>query len=195
VCPAEPPVHPEIVTSITSDRELMAQVDAGVATAFGELYDRFWGRAYRVALSVCRDEGYAQDAVQEAFLSIWASPAGYRSQRGTVAAWLLTGVRYRAIDVIRRNAVFAAHRSSSGGLEERPASDDVSEKVIQRDSAVRLRASMATLPDRQCEVITLAYYGELTHAEIAEHLGLPTGTVKGRMRLGLQKLRALEFAA
>jgi RNA polymerase sigma-70 factor (ECF subfamily) len=181
--------------SSLSDSQLMAQVGAGVVAAFGEIYDRFSGRAYRVALSVCHDEGYAQDAVQEAFISIWTSPAGYRPQRGTVAAWLLTGVRYRAIDATRRNAAFAAHRTGNPGHAERPAPEDVSEQVIRRDGAAQLQTSLARLPDRQREVIALAYYGELTHAEIAEHLGLPSGTVKGRMRLGLEKLRALDLAA
>jgi RNA polymerase sigma-70 factor (ECF subfamily) len=168
----------------------MAQVSAGSVEAFGELYDRFCNRAYGVAFSVCRDQGRAQDAVQEAFLSVWRARASYRSQEGTVAAWLLTVVRYRAIDLARRHGKDAAHWASDERLHERPARDDVSETVIQRDDAHRLQVSLAQLPDRQQEVIVLAYYGQLSHTEIATELGLPPGTVKGRMRLGLQKLRA-----
>ena len=179
-----------MVTSTASDSQLMAQVNAGSVEAFGEIYDRFGERAYRVAFAVCRDAGHAQDAVQEAFVSIWRSPAGYRPQQGTVAAWLLTGVRYRAIDVTRRNARLTDRWASDDLLYERPTLEDVSEKVIRRDDADRLHASLAQLPDSQQEVITLAYYGELSHSEIAAHLRLPAGTVKGRMRLGLQKLRA-----
>ena len=185
----------ERATSAMSDGELMGQVDVGVVAAFSEIYDRFWSRAYRVALSVCHDEGYAQDAVQDAFISIWTSPASYRSQRGTVAAWLLTGVRYRAIDITRRNAGLTVRCGSSDGLLERPAPDDVSETVIARDRGARLRDALTQLPDRQREVIALAYYGELSQTEIAAHLGLPTGTVKGRMRLGLDKLSGLQRAA
>jgi RNA polymerase sigma-70 factor (ECF subfamily) len=172
----------------------MAQVSAGSVEAFGEIYDRFCQRAHRVAFAVCRDEGYAQDAVQEAFLSIWKTSASYRPEQGTVAAWLLTAVRYRAIDVARRTAVLNAHWASDDCLHVRCAPDAVSETVIQRDCAARLQASLAQLSDSQQEVITLAYYGELSLAEIAAHLALPTGTVKGRMRLGLQKLRASEPA-
>ena len=178
------------MTLAASDSQLMVQVSAGSVEAFGKLYDRFGERAYRVAFAVCRDEDRAQDAVQEAFLSLWKGRTSYRSQQGTVAAWLLTGARYRAIDLARRNGRHASHRADADHLDEFPALDDVSEEVIQRDGADRLQASLARLPDNQREVITLAYYGQLSHTEIADHLNLPAGTVKGRMRLGLQKLRA-----
>jgi RNA polymerase sigma-70 factor (ECF subfamily) len=168
----------------------MGEVSAGSMEAFGELYDRFCQRAYGVAFSICRDEGRAQDAVQEAFLSLWQSRASYRSQRGSVAAWLLTVVRYRAIDVARRDGTHSARWASDDRLDERPAPDDVSESVIQRDDGEHLRGSLALLSHEQREVITLAYYGQLSHTEIAARLELASGTVKGRMRLGLQKLRA-----
>ncbi len=181
----------EIVTlAAQDDSQLMLQVSAGSVEAFGELYDRFCDRAHRVAFAVCRDEDRAQDAVQDAFLSLWKNRASYRPQRGSVAAWVLTGVRYRAIDVARRNGTHASHCADDDRLGERPALDDVSEKVIQRDDADRLQSSLAQLPENQREVITLTYYGQLSHTEIAAQLDLPTGTVKGRMRLGLQKLRA-----
>ncbi len=172
------------------DVQLMADVSAGSVDAFAELYDRYCDRAYRVALMVSHDEGRAQDAVQEGFLSIWKSRASYGAQRGTVGAWLLTVIRHRAIDVARRNAHHAIRRTHDDQLEAHPADGDVSERVIQRDDTDRLRASLALLPDAQQEVIMLAYYGQLSHAEIAAHLDLPGGTVKGRMRLGLQKLSA-----
>ncbi len=168
----------------------MVQVSAGSVEAFAEIYGRFVHRAYRVAFAVCRDGGLAQDAVQDALLSVWRSPASYRSDQGTVAAWLLTGVRYRAIDVNRRNARHASRWANADRLREYPGLVDVSANFIKRDDAGRLLDSLAQLPDPQREVITLAYYGELSHSEIAAHLGLPAGTVKGRMRLGLQKLRA-----
>ncbi|MHB8660233.1 MAG: RNA polymerase sigma factor [Solirubrobacteraceae bacterium] len=177
-------------SSDPDDRELMSDVSAGSIEAFGQLYDRFCNRAYRVAHSVCRDEGRAQDAVQEAFLAIWKSRTTYHPQRGTVAGWLLTVVRYRAIDLARRNGNHAARWASDDRLDEHPAPDDIDATVVERDSADRLRASLARLPDEQQEVIGLAYYGQLSHTEIATVLRLPPGTVKGRMRLGLQKLRA-----
>lgn len=171
------------------DPQLMAQVSAESVEAFGELYDRYCDRAYRVARSICRDDDRAQDAVQEAFLSVWRSRVSYQSQRGTVAAWLLTTVRYRAIDLMRISSKQVARGADEDQLKAHVAPDDVAEEVIRRDQADRLRAQLAMLPDAQQEVITLAYYGQLSHTEIAAQLALPAGTVKGRMRLGLQKLR------
>ncbi len=173
-----------------NDRQLMVEVCAGGVEAFGELYDRYCERAYRVAFSVCRDHGYAQEAVQDAFLGVWKSRASYQSEQGSVAAWILTVVRYRAIDIVRRNGKHDTHRANEDRLEGRVGADDVSQTAIKRDDADQLQASLALLPDAQQEVITLAFYGQLSHTEIANRLGLASGTVKGRMRLGLQKLRA-----
>ena len=167
----------------------MSEVSAGNIEAFGELFDRFSSRAYGVAYSVCRDDGRAQDATQEAFLSIWKGRMNYRPERGTVAAWLLTVVRYRAVDLARRNGRHAVHWASDTYLEQSPAPDDVSAEVLAQDTADRLRESLALLPEKQQEVIALAYYGQLSHTEIARQLHLAPGTVKGRMRLGLHKLR------
>jgi RNA polymerase sigma-70 factor, ECF subfamily len=179
-----------------SDGELMAKVSAGSVDSFVDLYDRYCDRAYRVARSVCRDDGCAEEAVQDGFLSVWNGRAKYSSQRGTVAAWLLTVVRYRAIDIARNNRRHAVRRERDDQLTGRSAVDDPFEAAVRRDDARRLQVSLAMLPDAQAEVITLAYYGQLSHTEIAAHLGLPAGTVKGRMRLGLQKLRAeIEQAA
>lgn len=173
-----------------SDRELMAKVSTGSVESFSDLYDRFSDRAYRVAYSVCRDEGRAQDAVQEAFVSLWRSRTSYRPEQGTVGGWLLAVVRHRAIDLARSNGQHAARRASDFQLDELPAGDDPVETAVKRDDPQRLQEALAKLPDAQAEVITLAYYGQLSHTEIAAQLGLPPGTVKGRMRLGLQKLRA-----
>ncbi len=170
----------------------MGEVDAGSLQAFGQLYDRYCHRAYRVAYSVCRDDGRAQDAVQEAFLAVWKSRASYRRDRGTVAAWLLTVVRNRAIDLARCNARHEVGRAGGGLLDLNggPEAEDLIETAISHDDARNLRASLAELPELQQEVIALAVYGELSYTEIAARLQLPTGTVKGRMRLGLEKLRA-----
>ncbi|HEY5261123.1 MAG TPA: sigma-70 family RNA polymerase sigma factor [Solirubrobacteraceae bacterium] len=175
------------------DAELMVEASAGSAgciDAFGELYDRYSARAYRLALSVCDDDGHAQDAVHDAFISIWRDRASYDARRGTVATWLLTTVRNRAIDITRRSGNRPPPWVSDGFLEARTAPDDVCEQALRSDEGRRVRASLALLPEAQQEVIVLALYGQLTHLEIAAHLGLPEGTVKGRMRLGLQKLRA-----
>ena len=172
-----------------SDSELMEAIVAGSVDAFVELYDRYSTRAFRVARSICRDYGTAEDAVQEAFVSIFKTRASYRSQRGTVAAWLMMVVRSRAIDVSRVQAKHSGRRATDDALAAVPAAGDVADETGARIDASGVRAALAALPDTQREAITLAYYGGLTHTEIAERLGLPFGTVKGRIRLGMDKLR------
>jgi RNA polymerase sigma-70 factor (ECF subfamily) len=178
-----------VVSDALSDIQLMGEVSAGSVEAFGELYDRYCARAYGVALSVCRDQTRAQDAVQDGFLSVWKSRTTYRAQRGTVTAWVLTVVRHRAIDLARRNEKHDAYRANDDQLDGCSAPDDICETAIKDDDADRLHASLALLPAAQQEVISLAFYGQLSHTEIATRLGLPEGTVKGRIRLGLKKLK------
>ena len=173
-----------------SDDDVMACVKTGSTVAFGVLYDRYCDPAYRVARSVCRDAGRAEEAVQEAFIAIWKTRMTYLAEAGRVAAWVLTVVRYRAIDIARRNTPHAAHRASDDKLYTVRTPDNVAEQVASRSQARDVLSLLAALPDAQQEVITLGFYGQLTHSEIASHLGLPVGTVKGRMRLGLQRLRS-----
>lgn len=175
--------------SAGTDNQVMVRVKGGSTAALGVLYDRHHARAYRVARAVCRDDGRAEEAVQEAFISIWRSREGYETRRGTPVAWLLTVTRHRAIDIARRNGPHAANRAGDGDLHTVPDSGNVAEHVVAGAQARDLRSLLTGLPDAQREVITLAFYGQLTHSEIAAHLDLPPGTVKGRMRLGLERLR------
>jgi RNA polymerase sigma-70 factor (ECF subfamily) len=179
-----------VAVPVRDDNQLIREIESGDAGAFAELYDRYYVRAYRVAWSVCRDDGRAEDAVQEAFVSLWRSAATYRTERGAVAGWLLCLVRNRAIDVDRDNQRHASRRAGDETIPFRPASGVMADDVVDRDNAARLNILLGKLPDAQQEVIALAFYGQLTHAEIATQLSLPPGTVKGRMRLGLEKLRA-----
>jgi len=172
-----------------NDDQVMASVKGGSVAAFAVLYDRYCDRAYRIARSVCRDDGRAEEAVQEAFISIWKTRRTYVTQEGKVAPWVLTVVRYRAIDVTRRNGLHAEHRASDDMLYTVRGPTSVEDQVFARERARHLLTLLARLPDAQREVIMLAFYGQLTHSEIAAQLGLPPGTVKGRMRLGLQRLR------
>jgi RNA polymerase sigma-70 factor, ECF subfamily len=183
------PVTAAPIAVARDDDQLMKQIESGNADAFEELYARYYSRAYRVAWSVCRDDGRSEEAVQDSFVSIWRSPGTYRPERGTVAGWLLCVVRYRAIDVARGDARHATRRAHSDTIGSRATPGDMSDEVAAGDDADRLAGLLRLLPDAQQEVIALAFYGQLTHAEIATQLGLPPGTVKGRMRLGLQKLR------
>jgi RNA polymerase sigma-70 factor (ECF subfamily) len=167
----------------------MQRVQADDAQAFAVLYDRFSARAYRVAAGIARS--HADDMMQEAFVSLWRSRARYDPELGTVAGWVMATVRSRAIDVIRQQRRHDAVRDGTDqAIDDRlTAADAVEETVAERDDAARLRAALATLPAAQRDVIVLAYFGELSATEIADRLALPLGTVKGRMRLGLKKLR------
>jgi RNA polymerase sigma-70 factor (ECF subfamily) len=173
-----------------SDGELMARIQAGSSDAFEALFDRYRDRSYRISRAVCHERGRSEDAVQEAFISIWRSRDKYRAQQGTVAAWLLSVVRNRAIDAVRSHDRHAARRADEDRLDHHAASDDVAAQVAARIDAERMRLLLTQIPETQQEVIKLAYYGELSHTEIASRLELPPGTVKGRMRLGMGKLRA-----
>lgn len=178
-------------SSDVSDEELMRRAQDDQVDAFEQLFDRHGGRALRVAASVCRDTSRAEEAVQDAFLSIWRSRDTYRPEAGSFQGWSMRIVRFRAIDITRRAA--AGHRPPilDGAEVDMPDAGQRSpeDEVIARGEADALRDSLALLPDAQAEVITLAFFGELSHSEIAALLTLPPGTVKGRMRLGLAKLR------
>jgi RNA polymerase sigma-70 factor (ECF subfamily) len=175
--------------TVLNDERLLREIASGNREAFEQLYQRFYARAHRVAWSVCREEGRAEDAVQEAFIAILRSPGSYRPERGAVAAWVLSLVRYRAIDIARANTTHASKRADEEDAFRRSEPAALADQVVFRDSAGKLRARLQLLPDAQREVIALAFYGQLSHAEIAAKLHLPPGTVKGRMRLGLEKLR------
>jgi RNA polymerase sigma-70 factor, ECF subfamily len=178
------------VTRMTADEELMRRVQAGDTAAFGELYDRHAARAWNLARSICHDAGRGEDVVQEAFLSAWRSRAVYDSATGSVSSWLMALVRNRSIDSLRRERAVQRPPLADGDYTgPDPAGGSVQDDVIARTEAATLRVSLRRLPGDQAEVIALAYYGELSHSEIAARLRLPQGTVKGRMRLGLQKLR------
>lgn len=173
-----------------TDEELMRGVQAHDPRAFSELYDRHADRAWAVARAICHDAGRAEEAVQEGFLAVWRSHDSYRGELGSVAGWVTAIVRNRAIDAARRESASRRPRlAHHADVPELPADSSTTDEVIARSEAVALRGRLAQLPGAQAQVIALAYYGGLSHAEIAARLSLPPGTVKGRMRLGLQKLR------
>ena len=171
----------------------MLLVDGGDADAFRALYDRHGGAAYSLAHRIVGDAQRAEDATQEAFLSIWRSDASYDLGRGSVRSWVLATVRNRAIDAVRREASRPAPARGLDArsiLEQRPGMADTGAEVLRRETARKLRGLLARLPREQSQVLELAYFGGFSHSEIAATLGAPVGTVKGRMRLGLEKIRA-----
>jgi len=128
--------------------------------------------------------------VQDAFVSIWLSRSTYRSERGAVAHWAMSIVRNRAIYLARRRSKVRELDGARTRLEEQVSRDDVPGDFDARTKADQLRLQLTRLPQAQQQVIQLAFFGDLTHREIASRLALPPGTVKGRIRLGLRKLRA-----
>jgi RNA polymerase sigma-70 factor (ECF subfamily) len=179
-----------LVSAEPSDAALMREIQAGSRDALGELYVRLARPAYRTAIAVCHDRDCAQDAVQDAFIAIWLSRSTYRAERGAVVHWAMSIVRNRAIYLVRRRSAGRALGEAAARLEEQAAGDDVSSDFDSRAEADQLRLQLARLPPAQQQVIRLAFFNDLTHKEIASRLALPPGTVKGRMRLGLRKLRA-----
>jgi RNA polymerase sigma-70 factor (ECF subfamily) len=173
-----------------ADEDLMQVVARGDARAFEVLYERHKTVAFSLAYRMCGARGVAEDVIQEAFLAIWRSGARYDRSRGSVRTWVLGIVHHRAIDALRRTDVHARRRASDDGLEETLASPERTDvEVARRDEASAVRAVVAELPAEQQRVIQLAYFGGYTHSEIADMLDAPIGTVKGRMRLGLEKMR------
>ena len=172
------------------DEDLMRRVQTDDALAFEELYDRYSATAFSLARVICESTEDAQDAVQEGFLNAWRNRARYDQARGSPKAWVLALIRYRSIDTFRRHRNGDGVRASDDYLQMLPAPHRVEADAIQNDEANRLRATLQQLPALQREVIVLAYFGGLTHTEIGNHLHLPRGTGKGRMRLGLRRILA-----
>jgi RNA polymerase sigma-70 factor (ECF subfamily) len=172
-----------------SDEAVVALAARSDDVAFAELYDRYGGVAYGLALRVLRDEALAQDAVQDAFLALWRGAARFLPERGKASTWILTLVHRRAVDLVRRE-----NRRRTEPLEDREppggqgSAEDAAWLRLERE---RVQAALRKLPDAQREAIELAYYGGFTQSELAERLGQPLGTIKSRMFAGLTRLGEL----
>jgi RNA polymerase sigma-70 factor (ECF subfamily) len=173
-----------------ADEDLMARVCEGDARAFEVIFDRHVDAAFSLAYRMCGRRSMAEDVVQDAFLSLWRSGVRYDRARGSVRSWVLRVVHNRAIDAFRRESVRTSRDVHDEGVAERVASAQRTDVEAERhDEARQIRSALGELPADQRQVIELAYFGGFSHSQIAEMLKLPTGTVKGRMRLGLTKMR------
>jgi RNA polymerase sigma-70 factor (ECF subfamily) len=176
--------------SLLADEDLMQLVRQGDAAAFEVIYERHANAAFSLAYRMMGRRVPAEDVVQEAFLSLWRTGARYDATRGSVRTWVLAVVHHRAIDALRRGIKHDSRRASDEGIEERFESPDRTDvQAARREEANEVRDALASLPAEQAKAIELAYFGGFSHSEIATMLEMPIGTVKGRIRLGLEKLR------
>jgi RNA polymerase sigma-70 factor (ECF subfamily) len=173
------------------DDALLAALAARDLAALATLYDRYGRLAYALAYRILGEGEAAEDVVQDAFISAWRGAATYRPDRGNPRGWLLSIVHHRAVDVLRRKTTFRP--APLEAAEHRPAEEDTAAMAEANLEQRSVREALQTLPEAQRRTIELAYFGGYTHVELAALMGVPLGTVKGRMRIGLQKMRrALE---
>jgi RNA polymerase sigma-70 factor, ECF subfamily len=180
---------PAVVTNPLSDEDLMSLVQRDDdAEAFAVVYDRHASKAFSLARYICGTRA-AEDVTQESFYSLWKARRQYDRERANVRAWILSTVRHRAIDWLRRER--PKERRSVAFAESFPleAHEQTEGDVIRRDEGDRVRTALRSLPPDQRQVIVLSYFKGMSQSEIAQELELPVGTVKGRTRLGLEKLR------
>jgi RNA polymerase sigma-70 factor (ECF subfamily) len=174
-----------------ADEDVMQLVRRGDARAFEVIYERHSAAAFSLAYRMMGTRAGAEDVTQDALLSLWRSGARYDRARGSVRTWVLGIVHHRAIDALRRATVHDRRRASDEGIEERfEARERTEVEAARREEAGTVRGALSALPADQSQVIELAYFGGFTHTEIADMLDAPVGTVKGRMRLGLKKMKA-----
>jgi RNA polymerase sigma-70 factor, ECF subfamily len=171
-----------------SDEALVALAARSEESALAELYDRFGRTAYGLALRIVRDQALAEDAVQDAFLTVWRTAARFVPERGKASTWILTLVHRRAVDTVRREQ---RRRAETLDRAPEPSVEGVEEDAWLRLQRERVQAALRRLPDAQREALELAYYGGFTQSELAERLGQPLGTIKSRMFSGLAQLREL----
>ena len=169
------------------DAAAVERVANGDADALRQLYDRHGGLVYGLALGLLRDRSLAEECVQDVFVALWRQAGRYDSGRAKVTTWLYTIARNRAIELLRRQASRPAELHAD--LAPAGESSDPADLVAEADRAQQVAEIMAELPEPQLAVLRLAYFDGLTHVEISERLGLPLGTVKGRLRLALERLR------
>lgn len=170
------------------DDELVKAVADQDESALAEIYRRHGGRVFGLAKRVIRDEEMARDITQDVFVSLWKKPEAFDASRGSLRTFLLAKTHSRSIDVIRSESSRRI-REERDALLNADSVPNVDEEVWQVTVAAKVRTALATIPERERDVIELAYFGGLTYREVAAHLGMAEGTVKSRIRSGLSRLQ------
>jgi len=174
---------------LLADEDLMSLASDGEAGGFAALYDRHSRASYSLAYRMTGDRQAAEDLVQEAFLQVWRAAGSYRAERGSVRTWILSIVHNRGIDQLRSTASRRRVRDRVEATASITQPSEAFAETWRNSQRDQVREALRILPSEQLKVLELAYYSGYTHTEIADLLDLPLGTVKGRMRLGLQKIR------
>ena len=175
------------------DRQLIERTSMGDKEALEELYSRYSTSVFSLARYMLRQEALAEEATQDIFLNIWLKAGSYRTDRGEPRAWIMSVAHHKVIDVIRarRRAITMTDPKDYETLDLLPSgqvpTDEEAERNLERE---RIRRALQVLPEAQQQVIILAYFEGYSQSEIAERLNQPLGTVKTRVRLAMQKLRA-----
>jgi len=172
------------------DRGLLARVIEGDGGALEALYGRYGRACFGLARRILADEQFAQDVVQEVFLTVWRDASRFDASRGGFSTWLLSMTHHKAVDAVRREENLRKRRTTAEALETResdaPLVDDAVWSLLRRE---RVREVLATLSDPQREALTLAYFGGYTQREIAGLTSTPLGTVKTRMLAGMRRMK------
>jgi RNA polymerase sigma-70 factor (ECF subfamily) len=179
--------------ALARDEELVGRLSEKDERALERLYDRYGRATYSLVLKMLRDPARAEEVSQEVFLKLWRRPESYVPGRGAFATWLLSVAHHRAVDELRtrRHEVFSLGNDDTPPRELIDDGSDLADGAWVREQRAAVRAALATLPATQRQAVELAYFAGLTQREIAERLGEPLGTVKTRIRLAMQKLRAI----
>ena len=174
---------------ILADEDLISLVEAADAEAFATLYDRHSRAAYSLAYRMMGERQASEDLTQDAFLKVWRGASSYRAERGSVRTWILSIVHNRGIDQIRSQASRRRTQEKIEASAPRSQPSEAFAETLRNSQRDQVRQALNTLPPEQIKILELAYFSGYTHVEISDLLGLPLGTVKGRMRLGLKKIR------
>ncbi len=174
---------------LSADEDLISFVGQGDAEAFTTLYDRHSRAAFSLAYRMMGERQASEDLAQDAFLKVWRSASSYRAERGSVRTWILSIVHNRGIDQIRSQASRRRTQEKIEASAPRSQPSEAFAETWRNTQREQVREALGTLPPEQLKILELAYFSGYTHVEISDLLGLPLGTVKGRMRLGLKKIR------
>src|SRR5215218_7335932 len=174
---------------LLADENLISFVGQGDAEAFTALYDRHSHAAFSLAYRMMGDRQASEDLAQDAFLKVWRGAGSYRAERGSVRTWILSIVHNRGIDQLRSHASRRRTQERVEASAPRSQPSEAFAETWRNSQRDQVREALDTLPAEQLKILQLAYFSGYTHVEISELLSLPLGTVKGRMRLGLKKIR------